>query len=85
MSSVVSNRSERNRLVKMENEAVLRCALEDRYEEARKRGFRIGFEETGLRIAEACLKDGLSIEKTAQLSLLPIETVQDIAKRLGIG
>ena len=48
------------------------------------RGIEIGEEKTQLKTAEASLLEGLSIALTAKITGLPIEKVEEVARRLNL-
>ena len=69
---------EYKRLIEMENRAFYTLAVEDGIEIGRAKGR----EEMIEKMLEALLQDGLSIERVARVSKLPIEKITEIAQRL---
>lgn len=49
-----------------------------------KKGIKKGIEKGKLKTAENCLRKGLSIEDTAELTELPLSTIQELAAKLGL-
>jgi flagellar biosynthesis/type III secretory pathway protein FliH len=52
-------------------------------EKGREEGREQGMEKEKRATVEACLLDGLSLEATARITRLPLETVRSIASELG--
>jgi predicted transposase/invertase (TIGR01784 family) len=63
----------------IEKDAFYREGLEKGREEGREQGT----EKEKRATVEACLLDGLSLEATARITRLPLETVRSIASELG--
>jgi predicted transposase YdaD len=72
------------------NMGIREAIIEEIKDQARQEGRQEGekkarkeVEQKAIKTAENCLKKGLGIELTAELTELPIETVQEISRKLG--
>jgi predicted transposase YdaD len=67
----------------IEKDAFYREGLEKGIEKGLEKGLTQGMEKEKRATVEACLLDGLSLEATARITRLPLETVRTIASELG--